>query len=142
MIRISEKDRHIIERLRKNARTPFTKIAEELGVTEAAIRKRVRKLEEGGVIKGYVAEVDPKKMGYNVTVFLGFDVEPEHYTKVVEKVKAMPQVRRLYSTTGDHMFMAECWFKDRDELNVFVKFLEAIPGVTRVCPAIVVERIK
>ncbi len=142
MVRISERDRKIVEDLLKNARKPFTKIAEELGITEAAVRKRVKKLERNGIILGYKADVDPKRLGYEVTVFLGFDADPESYFKVVEKVKRFPQVRHLFATTGDHMFMAECWFRNREEMERFVEELEKIPGVTRVCPAIVVEKIK
>ena len=142
MVRISEKDMKIVEDLINNARKPFTKIAKELGITEAAVRKRIKKLEKEGIIQGYSAVVDPKKIGYEVTAFVGFDAEPEYYVRVVEKVKRLPQVRKLYSTTGDHMYMAECWFKDRNELEEFIKRLEEIPGITRVCPAIVVEEIK
>ena len=142
MVRISEKDMAILDILQRNARTPYTEIARALGVTEAAVRKRVRKLEQAGIIKGYRAVVDPRKLGYNVISLIGFDAEPEHYTKVAETVKKLPEVRRLLATTGDHMFLAECWLKNSDDLNVFVRKLENIPGVVRVCPAVLVEELK
>ena len=142
MVRISEKDIAIIEMLLKDARTPFTEIARQIGVTEAAVRKRVKKLEEWGVIRGYRAVVDPRKIGYKVVAMIGFDIEPEHYVKVVEKVREMKEVRRMLSTTGDHMVMVECWFRDGNEMIRFVRQLESIEGVTRVCPAILVEELK
>ncbi len=142
MVRISEKDMMIIERLMGEGRIPFTKLAKELGVTEAAVRKRIRKLEEMGIIKGYKAVVDPKKIGYNVVALIGFDVEPEVYVSVIERVKKMEEVKRMFSTTGDHMIMVEGWFKNNDDMMSFVKRLESIPGVSRVCPAILVEEIK
>ena len=100
MVRISEKDMAIIEILMRDARTPFTEIARQIGVTEAAVRKRVKKLEEQGIIKGYRAVIDPKKMGYSVVAMIGFDIEPEHYVKVVEKVRRMKDVRRMLSRRG------------------------------------------
>ena len=142
MVRISEKDTMIIERLMRDGRIPYTQLARELGVTEAAVRKRVRKLEEMGVIRGYKAVVDPKKIGYNVVALIGFDVEPEVYVSVIERVKKMDEVKRMFSTTGDHMIMVEGWFSSTDEMMSFVKRLESISGISRVCPAILVEEIK
>ncbi len=132
----------IVEILQKNARTPYTQIARKLGVTEAAVRKRVKKLEEIGVIKGYRAIIDPKKLGYNIIAFIGFDVDPERYASVISTVKNLPEVRRMFSTTGDHMIMIECWFGNGDALLAFVRSLENIEGVSRVCPAIIVEELK
>ena len=132
----------IIEILMKDARTPYTEIARKLGVTEAAIRKRVKKLEEQGIIRGYRAVVDPKKIGYKIVAEIGFDVEPEQYVRAIEQVKKMPEVKRMKSTTGDHMIMIECWFHDSDEMVRFVRKLESIEGVQRVCPAILVEELK
>ncbi len=142
MVRISEKDLTIIRILEQDARTPYTKIARELGVTEAAVRKRVRKLERAGIIRGYRAVIDPKKLGYNVVAQIGFDVDPEHYVDVLSRVRAFPEVRRMFSTTGDHMVMIECWFRNSNELVAFVRRLEGLEGVSRVCPAIIVEEIK
>lgn len=142
MVRISEKDLAIIEFLMQDARMPYTEIARRLGVTEAAVRKRVRKLEEEGIIKGYRASVDAKKLGYKIVAEIGFDIEPEQYVKVIETVKNMPEVKRMKSTTGDHMIMIECWFHDSDEMVRFVRKLESIEGVMRVCPAVLVEELK
>ncbi len=142
MVRVSDRDLMILEILMRDARTPYTEIARRLGVTEAAIRKRVKKLEELGVIRGYRAVVDPKKIGYKIVAEIGFDVEPEQYVKAIERVKRMPEVKRMKSTTGDHMIMIECWFHDSDEMVRFVRRLESIDGVQRVCPAILVEELK
>ena len=142
MVRISEKDITIINFLMKDARMPYTEIARRLGVTEAAVRKRVKKLEEEGIIRGYQAQVDAKKIGYKIVAEIGFDIEPERYVRVIDEIKEWPEVKRMKSTTGDHMIMIECWFHDSDEMVQFVRKLESIEGVQRVCPAILVEEIK
>ncbi len=142
MVRISEKDLAIIEFLMKDARMPYTEIARRLGVTEAAVRKRVKKLEEEGIIKGYRARVDAKKIGYKIVAEIGFDIEPEKYVSVIAEVKGWPEVKRMKSTTGDHMVVMECWFHDSDEMVRFVRKLEGLEGVQRVCPAILVEELK
>jgi len=140
MVRFS--DFELIKLLMKNSRTPYVKLGELLGVSETAIRKRVRKLEEEGVIKRYTIEVDPKKLGFKVNALIGLDTVPERFIAVIEELKAMEEVLGLYSASGDHMILLECWFKDSDELARFVKRLESIRGVSRICPAIILEKLK
>ena len=140
VVRIS--DLEIIRILRENARTPFVKIAEDLGVSETAIRKRVKKLEKEGIIKKYTIEVDLRKLGFEVHALIGIDTKPESFISVLEKLKEIEEVTSLYSSSGDHMILMECWFRNSGELANFVKFLESMEGVTRVCPAIILEKIK
>ena len=140
MVRFS--DFELIKLLMKNSRTPYVKLGELLGVSETAIRKRVRKLEEEGVIKRYTIEVDPKKLGFKVNALIGLDTVPERFIAVIEELKAMEEILGLYSASGDHMILLECWFKDSDELARFVKRLESIHGVSRICPAIILEKLK
>ncbi len=140
MVRIS--DLRLIEILRENARTPFIRIAKELGVSEAAIRKRVKTLEKRGVIKKYTVEVDPRRLGFEVNALIGLDAKPENYLQVIEKIKGMNEVTSVYVASGDHMILLECWFKNSNELVYFCKKLEEIRGIIRVCPAIILEKVK
>jgi len=140
MVRISDID--LLKYLIRNARTPYTKIASELGVSEAAIRKRIKRLENRGVIKKYTIEVDIKALGYNIDVLIGIDTLPEKFIDTIKILTDREDVIELYTSTGDHMMMIRMWFKDSNELNNFIKYLNSIDGVTRVCPAIILEKIK
>ncbi|MEM4576203.1 MAG: Lrp/AsnC family transcriptional regulator [Candidatus Nezhaarchaeales archaeon] len=140
MVRFSNLE--ILKILRENARTPFLRIARRLGVTETAIRKRVRRLEEEGVIIRYTVELDFRKLGYEVHAFIGIDAKPESLISVIKGLKGLEEIVNLYSTSGDHMLIAECWFKDSSELMNFIEKINSMNGVTRVCPAIVVEKVK
>ncbi len=140
MVRIS--DIELVRILMENSRTPFIEIARRLGVSEATVRKRVRKLEREGVIRKYTVDVDPRRLGFEVRVIIGVDTRPESYLSVLRRLKEMREVVSLYSCTGDHMALAECWFRNSGELAEFVRMLESMEGVTRVCPAIIIERIK
>ncbi len=140
MVRISEEK--LIRELMKNARVQFTKLAKKFRVTEAAVRKRVRKLEENGAIEGYTIKVNPRKLGYGIHALIGIDTKPELYVHVIDRLKKDKDIISLYSSTGDHMIMMEVWLRDSEELSKFVKKLEKIKGVTRVCPAVMLERIK
>ncbi|MEM4468869.1 MAG: Lrp/AsnC family transcriptional regulator [Candidatus Nezhaarchaeales archaeon] len=140
MVRFSNLE--LLRILRENARTPFLRIAKQLGVTETAVRKRVRRLEEEGIIVRYTVEVDFKKLGYEVHAFIGIDTKPETLIDTIKSLKGLEEVVSLYSTSGDHMLIAECLFKSSSDLVKFIDKLNSMSGVTRVCPAIVVEKIK
>lgn len=140
---LDERDRIIIEMLTKDARTPFTEIAKVLGISETAVRKRVRALEESGVIKQYTVVIDPSKLGYNLVSLTGIDTLPEKIFEVANKLKEFDFVRNVYLTSGDHMIMAEIWAKDGNDLSdIISNKIGKIEGVLKVCPSIILERLK
>jgi len=140
MVRISNLE--LLKKLKENSRISYVDLAKRFGVSETAVRKRIRKLEEGGVILKYTVDVNPKKIGFEVDALIGLDTRPEKYIEVIEKLKVSKDIMTLCSSTGDHMIMIEAWFVNSRELAKFVKALEKTEGVTKVCPALVVEKIR
>lgn len=140
MVRISNLD--LLELLMQNSRMSFVKLARILNVSETAIRKRMRKLEQEGVIRKYTVDVDPRKIGYEINALIGIDTKPEHYIQILDKLNSNKDVISLYSSSGDHMIMLNCWFKNSKELMKFTKDLGKKEGVTKICPAIILEKIK
>ncbi|HIP75545.1 MAG TPA: Lrp/AsnC family transcriptional regulator [Thermococcus paralvinellae] len=140
---IDERDKIIIEMLTKDARTPFTEIAKVLGISETAVRKRVKALEEAGIIKGYTVKVDPAKLGYGLVSITGIDTLPERIFEVANKLKEFDFIKELYLTSGDHMIMVEIWARDGEDLaDIISNKIGKIDGVVKVCPAIILEKLK
>jgi len=139
MVRVSDID--LIKILEEDCRKPFTEIARKFKVSEAAIRKRIKKLLKFGIIK-FTLDVDYKKLGYNYVAIVGIDTYPEHLVKVIEMLKEDKEVKELYSSAGDHMLLVKVIFKNNDDLKNFVKKLEKNKMIKRVCPAIIVEKLK
>ncbi|WP_010477118.1 HTH-type transcriptional regulator LrpA [Thermococcus zilligii] len=140
---LDERDKIIIEMLTKDARTPFTEIAKVLGISETAVRKRVKALEEAGVIKQYTIVVDPSKLDYNLVSITGVDTLPEKIFEVAQKLREFEFVKSVYLTSGDHMIMAEIWARDGNDLSEIISNkIGKISGVTKVCPAIILEKLK
>jgi Lrp/AsnC family transcriptional regulator for asnA, asnC and gidA len=139
MVRISNID--LIRELEKNPREHFTVIARKFNVSEAAIRKRIKNLLQLGIIR-FSVEVDYKKVGYNSVAIIGIDTQPEHFIRVLEMLKRNKDIKDLYSSTGDHMILVKVVFKSSKELNNFIKRLEKNRAIKKVCPAIILERIK
>ncbi|MEM3421783.1 MAG: Lrp/AsnC family transcriptional regulator [Candidatus Hadarchaeum sp.] len=137
------KDLEIIKALQADARTPFLEIAKKLRMSESAVRKRVKRLEREGVIERYTVVVNPSKMGYNSVALVGLDVVPDKYLVIVEALTKLEDVKKVTTSTGDHMIMVEVWAHDNRELtDIVLQKIGKLEGVTRICPAIILERIK
>ncbi len=138
---MDEKDLKIIEILMKNARTPKVRIAKALGVTETAIRKRIAKLEQSGVIVAYKAVVNIKMAGL-VSSLTGIDADADKLWHVVNTLKNFEAVKSMWLTSGDHTIMTEIIAKSMDELSEIHERIGKIDGVTRVCPAVILDVLK
>ena len=139
---MAKKDLDIVEILKQNARIPFTDIAKKMRTSEATIRKRVRNLEDKGVIKGYSLVVDPAKLGFNIISIVGFDVEPSKFLEIAKRLTEFKEIKYVATSTGDHMIMTEIWTKNTAELTVFLQKIGKIEGVKKICPAIITEKLK
>ncbi len=140
---MDQKDREILKFLKENSRMPYTEIAFKLGMSEGAIRKRISKMEENGIIERYTVEVNPKKMGYDAVVLLGMDVEPKYFLSAARELSGFECVKWVYTSTGDHSIMAEVWAKDTMNLeNIISEKISKIKGVSNLCPAILMDKIK
>lgn len=135
---MDSKDLRILELLSENARISKLRIAEELGVTEAAVRKRIRRLEEEGVILGYRTIINYRKLGmaYSIT---GVEVEPDAILDVIRALRSMGSVRSIFLTSGDHDLVVEVVAKNMGELEKIHEKMKNIKGVRKVYPAIVNE---
>lgn len=139
---IDEKDLEIIKMLENNARMPLTRIAEKVGMSDVAIRKRLKRLEDEGIIKGYRLRLDHSKLGYRARAIIGFNVEAARLLEVIKALTELPEVKFLAVTSGDHMVIVDYWAKDNIELEKFVNEIKNKYGARDVMPSLVLEMIK
>jgi len=138
---MDKKDEAILKMLMENSRMPRTKMAELLGISETAVRKRIAKLEEEKVLLGYTAKINYKALNYSVSL-TGVDVEPEKMWAVIENLKKIEGIKSIMLTSGDHMIMMEIIAKSVEKLSEIHRKIERLEGVKRICPAVVLDRIK
>ena len=142
MVRLVFTDNELLAALQYDANISYVALSEKFDVSDVAVRKRVLKLKKDGIIKRYTIEIDQRKLGFELTAFIGFDVEAESYTSIINELKDWKQVQSIFQTSLDHDFLMECWFRDNDDLTAFINKLENLNGVTKVCPATVIQKIK
>ena len=133
----------ILEALEADAQASYAEIAERAGVSKPTVRKYISELEDDGVIVGYSADVDPKKLSGKTIALVGVDVDSEEYVGATRALKQLDSVEALYTSSGDHMFMAEVRAVDGDELGeVISEEILGIDGVTAAHPSVLQERLK
>ena len=135
-------DDELLTALQFDSNISYVELSKRFNVSDVAVRKRVQKLKKEGIIKRYTIELDQRKLGFELTAFIGFDVEAESYISIINELKGWKQIQSIFQTSLDHDFLMECWFRNNDDLTAFINRLENLDGVTKVCPATVIQRIK
>ncbi|GAA4923273.1 Lrp/AsnC ligand binding domain-containing protein [Mucilaginibacter defluvii] len=132
-LEIDNLDIQILSILMKNATTPYTEIAKELIVSGGTIHVRMKKLEEMGVIKGASLEVDPQKLGYDITAFLGIYLEKgSQYQEAVAQLKKINEIVELHYTTGSWSIFAKIVCHDTNHLReVLNENIQSVSGIQR-----------
>jgi Transcriptional regulators len=126
---VSDLDKRIIEHLQADGRRPYTQIATELGVSEAAVRARTNRLIERGVLQ-IVGVTDPLRLGFQEMAMIGIRCQSDKLIEVSERLAAMPEVDYVVITAGRYDLLIETVCEDNEALLGFlVDRLRAIEGV-------------
>jgi Lrp/AsnC family transcriptional regulator for asnA, asnC and gidA len=122
-------DLGIVQALQADGRRPFTRIARDLGVSEAAVRQRVARLEASGTVQ-IVAVTDPAALGFRLTVMLGISVEPGAAERVAADLGRLPEVAYLVLVAGSFDLLVEVVCEDNEHLLRWLsEQLAAIDGI-------------
>jgi Lrp/AsnC family transcriptional regulator for asnA, asnC and gidA len=122
-------DEAIIETLRKDGRTPFLQLAQQLGVSPGMIRHRYQKLQEAGALK-VVAVTNPLRLGLKTMALIGVRTDGTRMLEVAQKISALEEVIYLVVVSGRYDLLVEVFCRDHEELLRFIsEKLYAIEGV-------------
>ncbi|TET64401.1 Lrp/AsnC family transcriptional regulator [Candidatus Bathyarchaeota archaeon] len=143
MVEVDALDLKILKMLQENGRRSFTEMAGKLRLSESTIRKRVQSLQKKEVIEKFTVEINPSKIGIRAIAIVGVDVDPTELLEAAQKLCEIKEIRSVAISTGDHMIMTEIWTRDGRELTRLIsEKIGAIEGVKRICPAIILEKLK
>jgi Lrp/AsnC family leucine-responsive transcriptional regulator len=129
-------DRAIVNLLQADARISNARLAEKVSLSESACLRRVRALEESGLIQGYTALVDQQKAGYPVNVFVNITLDRQSQSGLEafeSEVRRIPEVMECYLMTGEHDYFLRLVVADlADFERVHSQHLTRLPSVARV----------
>lgn len=116
--------------LQEDSRKPFVEIAKELGVSDPTIHARVKKLQEGHVIKKFTAILAPVKVEKGVAAFVEINVKPNTVEKVISSLEGMDEVLEIHETYGDYDIIAKIRAKTNEDLRNFMAGkIRTIPNI-------------
>lgn len=143
---LNRTDRRLLEILQRDGHLTNQELAERVSLSPSACLRRVRALEEAGVIRRYVAIVDPRKVGLPLTAFVNVKLEKKGRMPTdafARAVKDWPEVLGCHSLTGDMDYLLRVQVGDLEHFSRFVMdSLLKLPGVLDVKSSFVLEEIK
>ena len=139
---IEEMDRKIIRALNANARKSFREIAKELGTSATAVIHGVKRLEAAGTISGYIPVVDPARFGYDLTVVVALAINQGKLLAAQRQIAKDPHVAVVFDVTGEWDSLVIAHFRGREDLNTFLKKLNASRNIARTVTHLVLNTIK
>lgn len=123
-------DRRIVDLLRRDGRLSFTDLGKELGLSTSAAHQRVRRLEERGVITGYMARIDAGKVGLPITAFISVTpVDPAAPDDVPDRLHELTEIEACYSVAGDESYILKVRVASPGALEDLIARIRAVAAV-------------
>ena len=146
MTAITDTDRKIIQLLQTDCRIANADLADRVGMSASACWRRVRALEEAGVIERYGAQINPGRMGLQFQALVHVQLtrhDPDRIVEFIRAVEASPDVLECYATTGQADYHLRVLTRDIDAYNRFLEnFLFRLPAVSSAQTNVVLRTIK
>lgn len=144
MIRLDQIDYKILDLLQRDALRTQSEIAAEVGLSQPAVAERVRKLEANELITGYSAQVDARKLGKDITAFVGVSIDhPRHNNQFTKAILALPDVLECHRVTGEDSYLLKIKTDDTQSLDKLIsERIRAITGVTKTHTKVVMSSVK
>jgi Lrp/AsnC family leucine-responsive transcriptional regulator len=137
-------DRQILSLLQSNAKISQAKVAEAVGLTAPSVNERIRKLERAGYIRGYVALLDERKLGHDITAFVEIFIEhPRYEAGFIESVKDLDEILECHHITGEFSLLLKVRVTDMGAFRrLLIEKLNTVRGVRQTKTLIVLATAK
>lgn len=144
MKEIDSIDRQILFILKKNGRIKLKELAKMVGLTSPAVIERIKELESKGVIKEYCALINPRKLGVDITAFIGIYIDhPSHIDTFEKEIEELgEEIMECHHVTGDWTLLLKIRTKNTDTLQALIKKIRGIQGVIRTNTMVVFSTLK
>ena len=129
---LDEIDRRILCLLEADCKMPLAKIGEKVGLSAPSVVERLRKLEAEGYILGYHAQLDARRLGMDITAFIGVTIgHPRGIAIFEQQLQHLPEVLECHHVTGEYTLLLKAKLRNTAGLEGLIKTLRSIDGVER-----------
>lgn len=145
-VKIDQLDRSILQMLQRNGRATINEVSENVGLSPSPVARRVRLLEDAGIITGYAAQIDEVALGYGFSVFISVKLEKQIDDALVKfeaAIRLFPEVVDCWLMTGNRDYLLRIATNGLAEFERFlVGRFTKLPGVTSIESSIPLRRVK
>jgi len=135
---LDETDRRIIGELIEDGRVPLAELGRRVSLSPPAVAARVKRLEQAGVITGYRAELDPRKLGYQLTAIVRIKPAAGQLPRIPGLAREIPQISECHRITGEDCFYLKLYLRSIDELGAlldrFLAYGETTTSIVNATP--------
>ena len=110
----------LLRALQEDPRQPVSKLASRIGMSAPAVKERLARLEETGVVRGYRLDLDPKALGWPITAYVRVRPVPGQLPKIAELAQKMPQVVECHRVTGEDCFIIKVHLDALENLDLIL----------------------
>jgi Lrp/AsnC family leucine-responsive transcriptional regulator len=107
----------LLRLLRDDPRRSVSEMARRIGMSAPAVRERIQRLEEAGIIRGYKVELDPRALGYPISAFVRVRPMPGKLAKIGELAERLPQIVECHRITGEDCFVMRVYIERLEDLD-------------------------
>jgi DNA-binding Lrp family transcriptional regulator len=133
-------DRQIVALLRENARRSFKDIGRNVGLSAPAVKRRVDRLEEAGVVRGYTAVIDPHAFGWHAEAFVDLYCEGGMSGEAIKRVvETEPRVASAHTVAGEASAMLHVMAEDTKDLELALERIRNTEGISRTVTEVVLS---
>ncbi len=143
---LDELDIAILRELQVDGRLSNVELARRINLSPPATHARIKRLEEQGLIRQYVALLDPVRVGYDMVCFVSISLQlhqSEELEAMRRRISQMPEVLECFHVTGEFDYLLKIVVRNRQELQHFVvERITPMPGVARIYTSLVLAEVK
>lgn len=144
--KLDKTDRDLLNHLQENARITNAELARRVELSPPGLQKRVRKLEEAGIIDQYATILNPETVGYDMLCFVQITLvrhKSDFLQNFMKVVQDIPEVLEAYHITGEYDYLLKVVIRNRKHLEEFIlETLSPLPGMDKIRTSLVLNKIK
>ena len=139
---MDETDIKLLEILQENCKLNFTQIGNELDIAESTVRYRIERHEKRGIITHYIALINPRMVGLNITAIMMIKINPQMIESISPKLASFKELRHLFRTTGQYDMISVVNARDIAHLNRLMGEIKQIDGIHELIVEVATELVK
>jgi len=133
-------DCELLDHLQKDGRTKRNELAEKVGLSLPAVSERLRKLEEDGIIQGYYAKLNHKRLGKDITAFVIVTVDSsKHFPAFLEHIIKSDEIQECHAITGDGTHLLKVRTENAEGLEKLLAKIQSWQGILKTTTSLVLS---